>query len=89
MSDQTVTIQDVKQLASELRIGFLGGSEQEEWFDLDTGPNAPFGLNGTYRKTTEGIANAYGDLIRYRDRIATWQAHQRQQVGTQGKIRKR
>lgn len=89
MNKQQVTLADIQQLTALLGITFSGGSEQEEWFDLDTGPDAQFSLNGTYRKTTEGIANAYGDLVRYRDRIEEWQAHQRQQANTQRKAAKK
>ena len=75
---QQITLHNVQQLATQLKITFSGGNEQEEWFDLDTGTDALFGLNGTYRKSTEGIIGAYGDLVRYQERITQWQAQQQQ-----------
>ncbi len=69
MTAQQVTLNDVKQLAAQLGIAFTGGEQDDIWFDLDTSPDATFGLNGTYQKSAAGIATAYGELVRYRDRI--------------------
>jgi len=78
MNEQQIALHDVQQLAAQLKITFSGGNEQEEWFDLDTSADALFGLNGTYRKSSEGITGAYGDLVRYQERITQWQAQPRQ-----------
>jgi hypothetical protein len=70
MSDQQqATLNDVRQLAAQLHLAFTGGEQDDTWFDLDTGPDALFGLNGTYQKSAAGIASAYGDLVRYQDRL--------------------
>lgn len=69
MNEQQVTMNDVKQLATQLHITFTGGEQGDTWFDLDTSADAPLGLNGTYQKSTSGIAAAYGDLVRYQERI--------------------
>ncbi len=65
MTEQHVTLNDIEQAATQLGMTFVGG---DTWFDLDTRPDAPFGLNGTYQNSTAGIEAAYGDLVRYRDR---------------------
>lgn len=69
MTEQQVTLNEVKQLATQLGIAFTGGEQDDAWFDLDTNPDAQFGLNGTFQKSTAGIAAAYGELVRYRDRV--------------------
>ena len=60
----------VESLAAELDIAFV---KHEEAFDLDTPEQAEWRLNGTYRSTPAGIASAYDDLVRYRDRISQQQ----------------
>lgn len=57
----------VEKLAAQLGITF---TQHEQAFDLDTPDSAEWGLNGTYRSTPTGIASAYDDLVRYRDRIS-------------------
>ena len=56
----------VEELAAKLGITF---TRHEQAFDLDTPENAEWELNGTYRSTPTGIAGAYDDLVRYRERI--------------------
>jgi hypothetical protein len=69
MTEQQVTLNDVRQLAAQFGIAFTDGGEDDTWFDLDTSPDTQWGLNGTYQKSAAGVTTAYSDLIRYRDRI--------------------
>lgn len=62
MSESKPTLNDIKQTAESLGIAFDSG---EAWFDLDTRPDAQFGLHGTYQNSNAGIEHAYGDLIRH------------------------
>jgi hypothetical protein len=73
MNEQQITLRDVEQLAAQLGITF---TDYEQAFDLDTPEDAEWRLNGTYRAIPAGIAGAYGDLARYRDRIASIQKRQ-------------
>lgn len=66
-------IATIEALAEELGITF---TKHPEAFDLDTPDGAEWSLNGTYRASTAGITGAYGDLVRYRDRIASIQKRQ-------------